>query len=96
MTKKELVSHNPSEPSSEEIERCIDSAVGKYQKGYFNSITGPAWVGRRRYVFNYIAHYIKLNNELPTGIHYVQKTKGNAWPGVIGKGGFVDFDLTIK
>jgi hypothetical protein len=84
-------------PYAREIVARLDSAVGEYRKGYFNSITGPPYIMRRRIVYNYIANHILDNDELPKGVHFVHKAKGKYnYPGKIGNGGFIDFDLTIK
>ena len=74
-----------------EIISLAELIVGKNPH---HSISGFAWSIKYRIVINYIEAYVLKNNELPTDIHFVKKFKGrpNAYPGSIGKGGFVYFD----
>ncbi len=79
-------------PYAREIVDRLDSAVGEYRKGYYNAVSGPPYIIRRRIVYNYIANHILDNGELPKGVHFVHKAKGKYnYPGEIGNGGFVDF-----
>ncbi len=84
-------------PYAKEILTRLDSVVGEFREGYFNSVSGPAYIIRRRIVYKFIANYILDNDELPKGVHFVHKAKGKYnYPGEIGNGGFVNFDLTIN
>jgi hypothetical protein len=79
-------------PYARDILARLDSAVGEYRKGYYNAISGPPYIIRRRIVYNYIANHILNNDELPKGVHFVHKAKGKYnYPGEIGNGGFIDF-----
>ena len=79
-------------PYARDILARLDSAVGEYRKGYYNAVSGPPYIIRRRIVYNYIANHILDNNELPKGVHFVHKAKDKYnYPGEIGNGGFVDF-----
>lgn len=93
MFKENIKSNELLAPSAGEIIRCLDSVVGEYRKGYFNAVTGPPYIIRRRIVYNYIVNHILDTGELPKGVHFVHKAKGKYnYPGEIGNGGFVDFD----
>ena len=79
-------------PYAGEILAHLDSAIGEYRKGYYNAVSGPPYIIRRRIVYKFIANYIFDNGELPKGVHFVHKGKGkHDYPGKIGNGGFVDF-----
>ena len=58
-------------PYAKEILTRLDSVVGEFREGYFNSVSGPAYIIRRRIVYKFIANYILDNDELPKGVHFV-------------------------
>ena len=72
------------------IDTLAESIVGKNPH---HVISGPAWAIKHRIVINYIETYVLENKELPSGIHFIRKFKGrpNAYPGLIGDRGFVNF-----
>ena len=78
-------------PFRSAIDSLAESIVGKNPH---HVISGPAWAIKHRIVINYIEAYVLKNSELPRGIHFVRKFKGrpNAYPGPIGRKGFVNFD----
>ena len=77
------------------IDSWIEHIVGKEPEDMFGHIF---WRINYIHVQQYIENYIKDNNELPSGMHFIVKFDDSAegTPEGIGNKGFVDFDECPK
>jgi len=77
------------------IDGWIEHIVGKEPEDMFGHIF---WRINYIHVQQYIENYIKDNNELPSGVHFIVKFDDSAegTPEGIGNRGFVDFDECPK
>ena len=77
------------------IDSWIEHIVGKEPEDMFGHIF---WRINYIHVQQYIENYIKDNNELPSGVHFIVKFDDSAegTPEGIGKKGFVNFDECPK
>ncbi len=82
-------------PYAKEILACVYSVAEEIELPY------ERYKFRASIVYEFITNHILENDELPKGIHFVHKSrlKGQyrcTYPGEFGKGGFINFDLTIN
>ena len=77
------------------IDSWIEHIVGKEPEDMFGHIF---WRINYIHVQQYIVNYIKDNNELPSGVHFIVKFDDSAegTPEGIGNKGFVNFDECPK
>ena len=77
------------------IDSWIEHIVGKEPEDMFGHIF---WRINYIHVQQYIENYIKDNNELPSGVHFIVKFDDSAegTPEGIGNKGFVNFDECPK
>jgi hypothetical protein len=83
------------EPFRPTIDSWIEHIVGKEPEDMFGHIF---WRINYIHVQQYIENYIKDNNELPSGVHFIVKFDDSAegTPEGIGNKGFVNFDECPK